>query len=110
MFPKKSWSTWLRQAGAMSSCGPVDLGRRVLAVDPAALGSGRLFSGVATSGGIAPSVAEDECQLCSNRAALILRYKQPRGRSPKTLKEWCSFECHSVVLDLGESFLEDDDL
>jgi hypothetical protein len=25
------------------------------------------------------------------------------------LKEWCSFELHTVVVDIGESALEDDD-
>jgi hypothetical protein len=34
----------------------------------------------------------------------------PRDRSLKMLKEWCSFELHTVVVDIGESALEDDDL
>jgi hypothetical protein len=34
----------------------------------------------------------------------------PRDRSLKTLTEWCLFELHSVVLDTGESPLEDDEL
>ncbi len=34
----------------------------------------------------------------------------PRDRSLKKLQEWCSLEFHSVVLDTGESPLEDDEL
>jgi hypothetical protein len=34
----------------------------------------------------------------------------PRDRSLEMLKEWCSFELHSVVVNTGESPLEDDDL
>jgi hypothetical protein len=34
----------------------------------------------------------------------------PRDRSLQTLQEWCSFELHTVVVDAGESPLEDDDL
>jgi hypothetical protein len=34
----------------------------------------------------------------------------PRDRSLKTLKEWCSFELHTVVIDTAETPLEDDDL
>jgi hypothetical protein len=34
----------------------------------------------------------------------------PRDRSLKMLKEWCSFELHTVVVDTGESPLEDDEL
>jgi hypothetical protein len=34
----------------------------------------------------------------------------PRDRSLKTLQEWCSFELHTVVVDTGNSPLEDDDL
>jgi hypothetical protein len=33
-----------------------------------------------------------------------------RDRSLEMLKEWSSFELHSVVVDTGESPLEDDDL
>lgn len=33
----------------------------------------------------------------------------PRDRSLETLKEWCSFELHTVVVDTGESPLEDDE-
>ena len=33
----------------------------------------------------------------------------PRNRSLKMLKEWCSFELHSVVVDTGASPLEDDE-
>src|ERR671919_1279828 len=33
----------------------------------------------------------------------------PRNRSLKMLKEWCSFELHTVVVDIGESPLEDDE-
>lgn len=33
----------------------------------------------------------------------------PRDRSLKMLQEWCSFELHTVVLDTGESPLEDDE-
>ena len=34
----------------------------------------------------------------------------PRDRSLNKLKEWCSFELNSVVIDTGTSPLEDDDL
>lgn len=34
----------------------------------------------------------------------------PRDRSLKRLKEWCSFELHTVVIDTGETLLEDDSL
>lgn len=34
----------------------------------------------------------------------------PRERSLKMLEEWCSFELHTVVVDLGESAIGDDDL
>jgi hypothetical protein len=34
----------------------------------------------------------------------------PRDRSLKTLRQWCSFELHSVVVDTGEAPLEDDEL
>ncbi len=33
----------------------------------------------------------------------------PRDRSLKVLQEWCSFELHTVVVDAGETPLEDDD-
>jgi hypothetical protein len=33
----------------------------------------------------------------------------PRDRSLKVMNEWCSFELHTVVVDTGESLLEDDD-
>jgi hypothetical protein len=33
----------------------------------------------------------------------------PRDRSLKTLREWCSFELHTVVVDTSESPLEDDE-
>ena len=33
-----------------------------------------------------------------------------RDRSLKRLKEWCSFELHTVVIDTGETPLEDDAL
>ena len=33
----------------------------------------------------------------------------PRDRSLKVLREWCSFELHSVVVDMGRSALEDDE-
>lgn len=33
----------------------------------------------------------------------------PRDRSLKKLKEWCSFELNTVVVDTGTSPLEDDD-
>ena len=33
----------------------------------------------------------------------------PRDRSLKMLKEWCSFKLHTVVVDTGESPLEDDE-
>ena len=71
-----------------------------------------------------------------NRAGLILRHKQPfvdcvitrelfeeelngwytdpalwpRDRSLTTLREWCSSELHTIVVDAGESPLEDDEL
>lgn len=34
----------------------------------------------------------------------------PRDRSLKKLKQWCSFELNTVVVDTGNSPLEDDDL
>ena len=34
----------------------------------------------------------------------------PRDRSLEMLQEWCSFELHTVVVDAGESPLEDDEL
>lgn len=34
----------------------------------------------------------------------------PRDRSLKLLQEWCSFELHSVVIDTGDSALEDDEV
>ena len=34
----------------------------------------------------------------------------PRDRSLEMLKEWCSFELHSVVVDTGALPLQDDDL
>ena len=33
----------------------------------------------------------------------------PRVRSLRVLKEWCSFELHTVVVDAGQSPLEDDE-
>jgi hypothetical protein len=33
----------------------------------------------------------------------------PRDRSLKMLQGWCSFELHTVVVDAGESQLEDDE-
>ena len=33
----------------------------------------------------------------------------PRDRSLQTLREWCSFELHTVVVDTGASPLEDDE-
>ena len=33
----------------------------------------------------------------------------PRDRSLTMLREWCSFELHTVVVDTGESPLEDDE-
>jgi hypothetical protein len=33
----------------------------------------------------------------------------PRDRSLETLKTWCSFELHTVVVDTGESPLEDEE-
>jgi len=33
----------------------------------------------------------------------------PPERSLKLLREWCSFEFHSVVVDTGTSPLEEDD-
>src|SRR6266511_4243177 len=33
----------------------------------------------------------------------------PRDRSLRMLQEWCSFELHTVVVDTGESPLEDDE-
>ena len=32
-----------------------------------------------------------------------------RDRSLKVLRQWCSFELHSVVVDTGSSALEDDE-
>jgi hypothetical protein len=32
----------------------------------------------------------------------------PRDRSLNRLREWCSFEVHTVVVDVGESVLEND--
>lgn len=34
----------------------------------------------------------------------------PRNRSLTLLQEWCSFELHTVVVDRGESPLEDDEV
>lgn len=34
----------------------------------------------------------------------------PRDRSLERLQEWCSFELHSVVVDIGGSPLEDDQM
>ena len=34
----------------------------------------------------------------------------PPDRSLKVLEEWCSFELHTVVLDFGDSVLEDDEV
>lgn len=34
----------------------------------------------------------------------------PRDRSLEILREWCSFELHTVVVDAGESPLEDNEL
>ena len=34
----------------------------------------------------------------------------PRVRSPKKLRQWCSFELNTVVVDTGTSPLEDNDL
>ena len=34
----------------------------------------------------------------------------PRDRSLKLLKEWCSFELHTVVLDFGRAQLVDEEL
>lgn len=34
----------------------------------------------------------------------------PRDRSLKKLKDWCSFELNTVVIDTGSTPLEDDDL
>ena len=34
----------------------------------------------------------------------------PRDRSLTTLREWCSSELHTIVVDAGESPLEDDEL
>ena len=34
----------------------------------------------------------------------------PKGRSLKMLREWCSIELHTAVVDMGASPLEDDDL
>ena len=34
----------------------------------------------------------------------------PRNRSLKMLREWCSFELHTIVVDTGESLLEDNEL
>ena len=33
----------------------------------------------------------------------------PRDRSLRTLREWCSFELHTAVIDTGQSPLEDDE-
>jgi hypothetical protein len=33
----------------------------------------------------------------------------PRDQSLEMLQEWCSFELHTVVVDTGESSLEDDE-
>src|SRR5438874_9593028 len=33
----------------------------------------------------------------------------PRDRSLETVRKWCSFEFHTVVVDAGESPLEDDE-
>jgi len=33
----------------------------------------------------------------------------PRDRSLEKLQEWCSFELHTVVVDAGESPLQDDE-
>jgi hypothetical protein len=33
----------------------------------------------------------------------------PRDRSLKMLRQWCSFELHTVVVDTGESSLEGDE-
>lgn len=33
----------------------------------------------------------------------------PRDRSLETLKSWCAFELHTVVLDTGNTPIEDDD-
>ena len=35
---------------------------------------------------------------------------RPRDRSLKTMKEWVSFELHTIVEDLGEPPLEDNDV
>jgi hypothetical protein len=32
----------------------------------------------------------------------------PQDRSLKVLRDWCSFELHTVVVDVGDSPLEDD--
>jgi hypothetical protein len=34
----------------------------------------------------------------------------PRDRSLQMLQEWCSFELHTVVVDTGDSPLEDDEV
>ena len=34
----------------------------------------------------------------------------PRDRSLKLLQEWCSFELHTLVIDAGDSALEDDEV
>ena len=34
----------------------------------------------------------------------------PRDRSLKLLQEWCSFELHTVVIDTGDSALENDEV
>jgi hypothetical protein len=34
----------------------------------------------------------------------------PRNRSLEVLREWCSFELHTIVVDAGESPLEDNEL
>lgn len=33
----------------------------------------------------------------------------PQDRSLRLLKEWCSFELHTVVVDLGDTPIEDDE-
>ena len=33
----------------------------------------------------------------------------PRNRSLETVRKWCPFEFHTVVVDAGESPLEDDE-
>jgi transposase-like protein len=36
--------------------------------------------------------------------------KITRGRSHEMLREWCSFELHTIVVDAGQSPLEDNEL